>query len=118
MLRVSASLGQERYAQLCALASRYDVSTAWLVRRAIEELIRREAGALESLERPSQGRSKEGRVSVNVDPRLHVQFVSLAGREGVSVSLLTARAVNELIERANQLDEKLEVVPREHGFRS
>jgi len=57
-------------------------------------------------------------VSVNVDPRLHVQFVSLAGREGVSVSLLTARAVNELIERANQLDEKLEVVPREHGFRS
>ena len=57
-------------------------------------------------------------MSVNVDPRLHVQFVSLAGREGVSVSLLTARAVNELIERANQLDEKLEVVPREHGFRS
>ena len=39
--RVSVSLDVAAYADLCALSRRYDVSVAWVLRRALEEFIER-----------------------------------------------------------------------------
>jgi predicted transcriptional regulator len=50
--RLSVSLDSQTYAQLCALARRSDVSAAWMIRRAINELIQRSAHPDETLELP------------------------------------------------------------------
>jgi hypothetical protein len=40
--RLSVSLDEQEYAELCSLARRDDVSVAWMVRQAIHNLIRLE----------------------------------------------------------------------------
>jgi hypothetical protein len=39
--RMSVSLDAATYADLCALSREYDVSAAWVLRRAVEEFIER-----------------------------------------------------------------------------
>jgi hypothetical protein len=50
--RLSVSFDASDYAQLSALAARLDVSVAWLIRRAVHELIGREREIAESPELP------------------------------------------------------------------
>jgi hypothetical protein len=50
--RLSVSLDAQTYAQVRALARRSDVSTAWVIRRAVSELIERSKQPGETLELP------------------------------------------------------------------
>jgi len=50
--RLSVSFDSTDYAELNALAARRDVSVAWLIRSAVQELISRERNALENPELP------------------------------------------------------------------
>lgn len=55
--RLSVSLDTQTYAQLRALARRSDVSTAWVIRRAVTELLERTSQPSETLELPLSRRS-------------------------------------------------------------
>ena len=46
--RISVSFGASEYAQLVTMAARRDVSIAWLVRYAVQDLIRQEREANEN----------------------------------------------------------------------
>jgi Ribbon-helix-helix protein, copG family len=61
-IRLSVSLAPQAYAQLRALAQRTDVSTAWMVRRAITELLERTSQPGETLELPLPRRSAPPRL--------------------------------------------------------
>lgn len=50
--RLSVSLDEREYANLCALAGRHDVSVAWLVRQAIHNLMRSEDDTAQNPELP------------------------------------------------------------------
>jgi hypothetical protein len=109
--RVSVSLRPQAYAQLLALASRNDVSAAWVVRRAITEMMRAskpDEGPPPLPDSPKftrpRGHSKDGRVSATLDPRTHAQLIALAHRENVPASSMVSQAVDELIKRAGQAD--------------
>lgn len=40
--RITVSLADEEYAELAALAEKYDVSLSWLTRQAVMELLKRQ----------------------------------------------------------------------------
>jgi hypothetical protein len=50
--RISVSFEDSDYAMLGALARRHNVSTAWMVRQAVQDLIERERSTPENLELP------------------------------------------------------------------
>ena len=50
--RISVSFDAGDYAELAALAARRDVSVAWLIRRAAQDMIRREHEANQNPELP------------------------------------------------------------------
>jgi hypothetical protein len=50
--RLSVSFDASDYADLCALAARRDVSVAWLIRRAVYELLREDRETAENPELP------------------------------------------------------------------
>jgi hypothetical protein len=50
--RTSVSFDAGEYAQLCTLAERRDVSVAWLIRQAVNELIRKERDVADNPELP------------------------------------------------------------------
>jgi hypothetical protein len=55
-------LDSQTYAQVCALARRSDVSTAWVIRRAVTELLERTSQPGETLELPLPRRSAPHRL--------------------------------------------------------
>jgi predicted transcriptional regulator len=55
--RLSVSLDHQIYAELRALARRSDVSAAWMVRRAVAELLERASQSGQTLELPLPRRS-------------------------------------------------------------
>lgn len=59
--RLSVSFDAADYAQLSALAARRDVSVAWLIRRAVQEMIRAEREAGENPQLPLLRRSHSNR---------------------------------------------------------
>lgn len=50
--RLSVSFDASDYAHLCALAARSDVSVAWLIRHAVQEMIGRDREAAANPELP------------------------------------------------------------------
>jgi predicted transcriptional regulator len=107
--KVSVSLGPETYAQLIARASRDDVSAAWVVRRAILEMITRAANKADkdplpfrTIRRRPAGHSKDGRVTVTLDPETHARLLALARRDDMPTSSMVSRAVDELIKRGSK----------------
>jgi len=54
--RLSVSLDEQDYAQLCALAQQHDVSVAWMVRHAVHSLIECEPNANPTLPALRRGR--------------------------------------------------------------
>jgi predicted transcriptional regulator len=61
-VRLSVSLDPQTYAELRALARGSDVSTAWMMRRAVTELIARVKQPGETLELPLQRRARPPRL--------------------------------------------------------
>jgi predicted transcriptional regulator len=61
--RLSVSLDRRIHAQLCALARKNDVSAAWLIRRAVMDLIARDAQPGDTLELPLSRRPSPARPS-------------------------------------------------------
>lgn len=56
--RLSVSLDDRDYAELCALARRNDVSVAWMVRQAIHGLIQQEQDKAQNQELPLLRRAR------------------------------------------------------------
>jgi hypothetical protein len=60
--RLSVSLDERDYAQLCALARQHDVSVAWMVRQAVHTMIRQQQDAITNPELPlPRGSSRQPR---------------------------------------------------------
>jgi hypothetical protein len=102
--RVSVSLGPQAYDQLMALvARRNNVSAAWIVRCAIIRMITRATSdeaplPSRTIRQGPRGRSKDGRVSVTLDPRTYAQLLALSRRDEVPISSMASRAVKELLD--------------------
>ena len=62
--RLSVSLDERDYEQLCALARQHDVSVAWMVRQAVHSLIRHQHDATANPELPlPRGRTRADRIA-------------------------------------------------------